>query len=102
MTRANTSYQESRLAVTGCTSTWYIQLFGQCDFTLITLFRHKPMSDVKIDRFLNKGNFARFASMSFPQADEERFATAYEFYLWAFLVSIFSLRRDVLSASVDG
>jgi hypothetical protein len=54
------------------------------------------MRNDKIDRFLDKGNFARFASMSFPQADEESFATAYEFYLWAFLVRTFSMRNDIL------
>jgi hypothetical protein len=54
------------------------------------------MDVTKIDRFLNKGNFARFASMSFPQAvDEEHFTTGYQFYLWAFIVSILTDKSDV-------
>jgi hypothetical protein len=46
------------------------------------------MEPAKIDRFLEKGNFARFAAMSFPQADLERFTVGFEFYIWAFMVSL--------------
>jgi hypothetical protein len=67
----------------------YVELWHQDRHALIVSFyySYEPMSREKIDRFLEKGNFARFASMSFPQADEHRFIIAYKFYLWAFLVS---------------
>jgi hypothetical protein len=50
--------------------------------------RFEPRPEAFIDKFLEKGNFARLASMSFATADEEHFVTAYKYYLWAFLVSL--------------
>jgi hypothetical protein len=42
---------------------------------------HKAVPDKFINKFLQKGNFGRLASMSFATADEEHFIVAYKYYL---------------------